>query len=209
MGLDPPMKKLRTPLLALMSICTLGACDREAPVSGGDIAGCATRAYDTIGGPINLVDHNGKAVTEEDFKGRDTLVYFGFTHCPDVCPATLSMTGAALDLLPDDMEKPLTMLIGVDTERDTPESLTAYIESNGFPEDMVGLSGDDAAIRAAANAFKSDYKRVELPDSAAGYTMDHLSVLYLMDKDWKLKTFFPSHEAYPQAIATCLESLAD
>ena len=200
-------KPINRSLITATLAAVLVSCGSEtSPVSGGDLAGCATRAYDTIGGPISLTDHTGNAVSEADFKGQDSLIYFGFTYCPDVCPMTLMTTGAALEKLPETANKPRTILISVDPERDTPEQMALYIDSNGFPEDMVGLTGTPAQIKAAADAFKTSYKRIDLPDSAAGYTMDHLSILYLMDEDWKLKTFFTS-EATPDDIAECITAL--
>lgn len=209
------LMKKRTLFGGLLAALVMTACDSSGgsssdseAIAGGDIAGCATRAYGNIGGPISLINQDGERVTQKDFKGRESLVYFGFTHCPDVCPTALTVAGAALDMLPDDVEKPRTILISVDPERDTPELLASYVESNGFPEDMTGLTGSNADIEAAATSFRTYYKRVDMPDSAAGYTMDHLSILYLMDKDWKLKTFFPGSTT-PAQIAECITQLSD
>lgn len=192
-------------MLAAFALASCGPSGSE-PKSGGAQSSCATRAYDHIGGPFSLIDHTGKPVTQDDYKGQESLVYFGFTNCPDVCPFALQTIGAAMDLLPDNVEKPRTLLISVDSEQDTPEVMAAYIRSNTFPEDIVGLTGADADIKAAANAFMSSYKRIDTPDTTLGYTMDHTSILFLMDKDWKLKTFFTS-EASAQTIATCIAQL--
>ncbi|ACT60695.1 electron transport protein SCO1/SenC [Hirschia baltica ATCC 49814] len=203
-------KSLLTSALAvtlLVSACGPNNNSSSAGSSGGGST-CASRAYENIGGPISLVDHTGAPVTQEDYKGKETLVYFGFTNCPDVCPFTLSVVGAAMDLLPADVEKPRTLLISVDPEQDTPEALAQYVESNGFPDELIGLTGTPEAIKAAADEFKTSYKRIDAPDSTMGYTMDHLSILYLMDKDWKLKTFFTS-EAAPKDVAGCITELAD
>ena len=193
---------------AALSACNQSNERSSGPTSGGDVAGCSTRAYDNIGGPISLIDHTGTRVTEEDFKGQETLVYFGFTYCPDVCPISLTQVGAAIDLLPDGVQAPRTMLISVDPERDTPAAMAAYIESNGFPEDIVGLTGTLEEIEAAASEFKSSFRRIEMPDSAAGYTMDHMSILYLMDKDWRLKTFFATSATSPREMADCIAALS-
>lgn len=171
--------------------------------SGGAQSGCLTRAYPEIGGPIALTSHTGEAVTEADFKGRYTLVYFGFTFCPDVCPLTLGTLGAAIRLLPEGTLAPETVLISVDPERDTPEELAIYITNNSFPEDLTGLTGSQEAIRAAADAFKADFSRIEQTESLTGYTMDHTNLVYLMDEDWKLKTFF-THSDTAADIAACL-----
>jgi len=184
----------------------LAACSAEAPpppTAGGAVAGCATRAFAEIGGPIALIDQTGREVTEADFKGAPSLVYFGFTYCPDICPGTLVTVDRALKRLPEGITPPRTILISIDPERDTPDALAAYISTNAFPDDIVGLTGSAEAVKAAADAFKTGYTRVDDPDSLAEYTMDHTSILYLMDEDWQLKTFF-THDATPQSIGDCL-----
>jgi cytochrome oxidase Cu insertion factor (SCO1/SenC/PrrC family) len=142
-----------------------------------------------------------------DFAGRPLLVYFGFTYCPDVCPLTLQTVAAAYKKLPEGIEHPQTLLITVDPERDTPEALATYLSSKAFPEGTLGLTGTEAEIRAAADAFKADYARIDQPDSLAGYTMDHTSLLYLMDENWQLQTFF-THQDTPDTIAACLQKVA-
>ncbi len=201
-----------TLLTSALSVALLtSACGQAPPSTTANTTGgnssCASRAYDNIGGPFTLTDHTGAEVTQESFKGRETLVYFGFTNCPDVCPFTLSVVGAAMDLLPEGAETPQTVLISVDHEQDTPEILSQYVESNGFPEDMIGLTGTPEQLQSVADGFKTSFKRMDMPDSTLGYTMDHLSILYLMDKDWKLKTFFTS-DATPEKVSNCISELA-
>lgn len=198
------MKKLA---LISLPLAALMACqEASAPASQPVAAACTSRAYDNIGGPISMTDHTGARVTEEAYKGKKSLVYFGFTNCPDVCPFTLQTVAAAMDLMPENIEKPRTILISVDPEADTPEALSLYIDSNGFPDDMVGLTGTPDEIRSAADNFKTTYNRIEDPSSTAGYTMDHVSILFLMSEDWKLETFFTSSST-PQDIASCLAAL--
>ena len=210
------MLPMRIPALALL-LAGLAACSpapdtaapgAAVPTSGGAQASCLSRAYPEIGGPISLVSSAGTRVTEADLKGRPTLIYFGFTYCPDVCPMTLTTVAAAYRKLPEGMTPPQTLLISVDPARDTPEALAAYVSSKAFPEGLVGLTGTEEEIRAAADAFKADYSRVEQPDSLAEYTMDHTSLLYLMDADWQLKTFF-THQDTPDTIAACLEQVME
>ncbi len=191
------------------ALFALAACGDQAgspeaePVAGGTQAGCLTRAYDHIGGPISLIDHTGKAVTEADFKGAPSLVYFGFTYCPDICPASLVTIERALRRLPDGVAAPRTILISIDPERDTPEAMADYISTNAFPDDMVGLTGSLDAVNAAADAFVAPFVKVNAPESLAEYTMDHTSIVYLMDEDWTLKTFF-THDATAEIIGECL-----
>ncbi len=186
---------------------TLFACtEARAPDqtgSGGAKAGCDTRAFAEIGGPVSLLSSTGARVTEADFKGRASLVYFGFTYCPDICPMTLVTLNKALQSLPASIDPPLTLLISIDPERDTPDAMAEYISLDAFPDDIVGLTGTQEEIKAAADVFKSGYSRIDQPDSLAGYTMDHTSIIYLMDENWQLQTFF-THDATAGDIADCL-----
>jgi protein SCO1 len=174
--------------------------------SGGVQASCLSRAYPEIGGPISLVSDAGERVTEENFKGHPTLIYFGFTYCPDVCPMTLVNVERAYEQLPEGIEPPQTLLISVDPDRDTPEVLASYVKAPRFPKNLVGLTGTPEEVRAAADEFLSDYSRVEQSDSQSEYTMDHTSLLYLMDEDWQLKTFF-THEDTAETISACLAEI--
>ena len=197
---------MRRNTMIFLAALALAACSAEeavAPTAGGAEAGCATRAFAEIGGPFTLTDHTGAEVTEADFKGRPSLVYFGFTYCPDICPATLVTVDRALQRLPEGTDAPRTVLISIDPERDTPQALADYISANAFPDDIVGLTGSDEAIKAAADGFKMGYTRVDDPESLAEYTMDHTSIVYLMDEDWQLKTFF-THEATAEDMGDCL-----
>jgi protein SCO1 len=105
--------------------------------------------------------------------------------------------------LPEGVEPPQTLLISIDPERDTPEQLAQYVSTKAFPANLQGLSGTPEQVRAAADAFLADYSRIEQPDSQSDYSMDHTSLLYLMDENWKLKTFF-THEDTDETIAACL-----
>ena len=199
------MKILQSVSLGLAGVA-LAACSpsTSGPTAGGAQAGCMSRAYDTIGGPIDLVAHTGERVTEATYKGKPTLIYFGFTFCPDICPGTLVAVKRAYDALPDGIEAPQTLLITVDPERDTPEALADYVATAAFPENLVGLTGTEDEIAAAADVFIAQYERIETPASLAEYTMDHTSLLYLMDENWQLKTFFAEADANPDYIAQCL-----
>jgi protein SCO1 len=202
-------------LAAALGVLAATACTpsdtTSAPAmarSGGAQSGCLSRSYPEIGGPISLVNDKGEAVTEDNFKGRPALIYFGFTYCPDVCPMTLVSVARAYKMLPDGMEAPQTLLISVDPERDTPEALAQYVTTAAFPENLVGLTGTKEQVRAAADSFIADYSRIDDESSSAGYTMDHTSLLYLMDEDWKLKTFF-THDDTSETIAACLAEVLE
>jgi protein SCO1/2 len=198
--------RLSAAIMAAMFTAACGPAKPVEPTAGGSAGGCMSRAYPNIGGPISLVNQDGDAVTEEAYKGHPTLIYFGFTYCPDVCPMTLVTVKRAYDRLPEGASPPQTLLISIDPERDTPEQLAQYVSTNAFPDNLQGLTGTPEEVRAAADAFLADYSRIEQPDSASEYSMDHTSLLYLMDEDWQLKTFF-THEDTDETIAACLTEL--
>jgi protein SCO1 len=131
-----------------------------------------------IGGPFTLTDQNGRNVTDQDFKGKPFLVFFGFTHCPDVCPTTLFEVSEVLGKLGPDAERVSALFITIDPERDTPAQMKDYLSS--FNPRLLGLTGDPAAIAAVAKAYRVYVKKVPQGDD---YTMDHTALVYLMDKD--------------------------
>jgi len=131
-----------------------------------------------IGGPFKLTDQNGKVITEQDLKGHPFLVFFGFTHCPDVCPTTLFEVSEVMRALGPDAERARALFITVDPERDTPAVMKDYLSS--FDPHLSGLTGDPAEIAAVAKAYRVYFKKVPLDEG--GYTMDHTAIVYLMDK---------------------------
>jgi len=135
----------------------------------------------SVGGPFELVNQDGKTVTDADFRGKPFLVFFGFTHCPDICPTTLFEVSEVLNRLGTDAEKVNAIFVTVDPERDTPEKLKLYLSS--FHPRLSALSGSPAQIEAIKKAYFVYAKRVPL--EGGGYTMDHTSVVYLMDKQGK------------------------
>jgi cytochrome oxidase Cu insertion factor (SCO1/SenC/PrrC family) len=140
-----------------------------------------------VGGPFSLSDPNGKRVTDKDFRGRYLLVFFGYTFCPDVCPAALQVIGAALDQLGPEGEQIAPVLISIDPARDTPEKMGAYVKS--FHPRMIGLTGSPEETAAAVKAYRVYAKKVPDDRNPSDYTMDHTSVVYLMGPDGNLVTF--------------------
>jgi protein SCO1/2 len=132
-----------------------------------------------IGGPFRLTDQNGARVTDADLKGKTFLVFFGFTHCPDVCPTALYEISQIMEKLGKDADRTAALFITVDPERDTPESMKDYLAS--FDPHIRGLTGDAAALAAVAKAYRVYYKKVPL--EGGDYTMDHTAIVYLMDKE--------------------------
>jgi protein SCO1/2 len=131
-----------------------------------------------IGGPFSLTDQNGQPFSDKDLKGKSFLVFFGFTHCPDVCPTTLFEISEVLRNLGAEADHTAALFISVDPERDTPAAMKDYLAN--FDPHIRGLTGDAAALDAVAKAYRVYYKRVPL--EGGDYTMDHTAIVYLMDK---------------------------
>jgi protein SCO1/2 len=132
-----------------------------------------------IGGPFHLVDQNGKPFGDQDMKGKPYLVFFGFTHCPDICPTTLFEMSQLMRKLGPDADRVGVLFITVDPGRDTPALIKDYLAS--FDPHLRGLTGDQAAIDQAVKDYRVYVKKVPLQGS--DYTMDHTAIVYLMDKD--------------------------
>lgn len=192
-------------LVALFGVFTLLLVRGAMPGGAPGTAMVRTSGEAAIGGPFTLVDHTGATVTEADFAGRPMLIYFGFTYCPDICPFSLQVLADALSRLPEDQRGQFQpLLISVDPERDTPQVLAEYVTSPAFPDNLTGLTGTPEQVRAAAQAYKVYYARVEDPQSAGAYTMDHASLIYLMDGEGEFVDVFP-HHATPDEIAARLQ----
>jgi protein SCO1 len=135
-----------------------------------------------IGGPFTLIGHDGKPVTDQAFRGKYMLVFFGFTHCPDICPAELQVMSAALDELGPKANEIIPIFITLDPERDTPQAVTEYVRN--FGQRFVGLTGSPEQVAAAAKAYRVIYSKFQeegaKPDN---YTIDHVALVYLMGKD--------------------------
>ena len=129
-----------------------------------------------IGGPFRLTSHEGKPFTDADLKGKPFAVFFGFTHCPEVCPTTLYDLTQDLEALGKDSDKMRVAFITVDPAQDTPELMKTYLSS--FDPRIVGLTGTDDEIAAVAKAYKIYYRKVP---TDSDYTMDHSATIFLMD----------------------------
>ena len=163
-----------------------------------------------IGGPFTLVDQTGAPVTEADFAGRPMLIYFGFTYCPDICPFSLQVMAAALELMPEEQRAEFQpILITIDPERDTAEQLALYISSSAFPDNLVGLTGSPEQIAAVAGEYRVIYRRA-LEEGAPEdtYTMDHTSLIYLMDRQGEFHSVY-AHGTPPAQLAEGLQDFLE
>ena len=134
-----------------------------------------------IGGPFQLTDQSGQTVTEKSLQGRPTLIFFGFTHCPDVCPTALFEISELLHAMGNDADRVNAYFVSVDPERDSKEAIKDYLSS--FDPHLKGLTGDPEAISKVLSAYRVYAKKVPLKDG--DYTMDHTALTYLMDRDGK------------------------
>ena len=150
-----------------------------------------------IGGPFRLTDQNGKTISDQDLKGHPFLVFFGFTHCPEICPTALADISQIMDQLGPDAGKVNALFVTVDPERDTPEVLKDYLSS--FNPRFKGLTGDLAAIAQVAKSYRVYMKKVPLDNG--DYTMDHTALVYLMDKNGKFVSPFSLRRRPEEAAA--------
>ena len=150
-----------------------------------------------VGGPFQLTDQNGRTVTDRDLRGHPFLVFFGFTHCPDVCPTTLFELSEVLGKLGADAERVRALFVTIDPERDSPAQIKDYLSS--FDPHLIGLTGDQAAIDAVAKAYRVYVKKVPLEHG--DYTMDHTALVYLMDKEGRFVAPFKLNRSAGDAAA--------
>ncbi|KAK8714006.1 hypothetical protein V6N13_149208 [Hibiscus sabdariffa] len=140
-----------------------------------------------IGGPFSLINDEGKRVTEKDFMGKWSLVYFGFTHCPDICPDELQKLAAAIDKIKEKAGiEVVPVFISVDPERDTVEQVHEYVKE--FHPKLVGLTGSPEEIKKVARSYRVYYMKTAEEDS--DYLVDHSIVMYLMDPKMEFVKFF-------------------
>lgn len=175
------MKPFVTALLLGMAIALAGCGERgDKPVFKlTDVTGAS------FGKTIELRDHNGQPRTLADFKGKVVALFFGFTHCPDVCPTTLAEMAVVMKELGEDAARMQVLFVSVDPERDTAEVLKRYVPA--FHPSFLGLTGNAEEIARAAKEFKIFYQKQKLP--GGGYTMDHSAGTYILDGEGRLRLF--------------------
>ena len=167
---------------ALATALSVAACGNDGSTNVAQSSGaqntCMSRGDYGWGDPFSLIDQTGTPVTQEDYMGRPTLMYFGYTVCPDACPVIMEKITYALDELPEGMVHPRVMLISFDPERDTPEVMKEYTDY--MHPRMIGLSGSPEQVKAASQAYRTYYKKQPAEDGDEEYYLvDHSTFTYL------------------------------
>ena len=155
-----------------------------------------------VGGDFTLTDQNGKTVDQTILNGKWTLVFFGFTYCPDYCPTTLGVLNAVQERMGDKADDLQIVFISIDPERDTPQMLKDYLSSDGFPDGVIGLTGTPEQVAKAAKAYRAFYQKV---GEGEGYTMNHGLTVYLMGPDGQFRSAV-AHDLGPSRTATLIEN---
>ncbi|MFN3471810.1 MAG: SCO family protein [Aquificaceae bacterium] len=191
------MRKL-TFLIALI-LAFIASCKKQHEFYG--------HIFDQPAYNFELTDHNGKRVRLSDYtsQGKIVFIFFGYTHCPDVCPAALETMAKMMKYLkPEEAKRVQVLFISVDPERDTEETLKGYVPY--FDPTFIGLRGSEEEIRKVAKEYKAYYRKVE-GQSAGGYLIDHTATIYLITPDNKIKLLYTPSKQDPQKMAEDIRSL--
>lgn len=178
-------KEALIPYMLLVAALVGGLLWHESETVPG-LGRTVTTGQVAVGGPFRLTDQTGKPVSDQDFRGRFMLIYFGYSFCPDVCPTTLQVMSDAIGKLGDKARRITPVFITIDPERDTPRVLKDYM--NAFGPNFVGLTGSAAAIKDVEKKYRVYAEKKPL--KGGSYGMDHSSVLYLMGPDGRLVTYY-------------------
>jgi protein SCO1 len=197
--LQTAQRRAKIFFLGLLTVM-LAACSDQADFVGSDITS------GDIGQGWTLTDHQGVARQADSFPGKASVVFFGFTQCPDVCPAALAEVATAMQMMGEQAKNVQVLMITVDPERDTPPLLGEYLEAfdQGLPTRFLGLRGSPEDLRKTASAFRAYYAKSPTPDGS--YTMDHSASFYLFDPQGKARVLL-SNQAGPEALAQDLKAL--
>lgn len=161
----------------------------------------ATASGEPYGVPFTLVDQDGDAITEQAFRGQPTVLFFGFTHCPEICPTTLYELSSWFAELGDEGADIKAYFVSIDPERDTPELLGDYI--SGVTDRVRGITGEPDAVREMARGFNIYFKRIDMDDG--DYTMDHTASILLLDSQGRFRKTI----AWGENSETALQKLRD
>ena len=188
-------------ILALIAVLALALAILTGLAVRRGVLGPAPQTA-AVGGPFQLVDTTGRTVDQEVLKGKWSVVFFGFTHCPDICPTTLFELGQVEPLLGPAAKDFQSVLISVDPQRDTVAQMKAYVANPSFPKQLLGLTGTQAQTDAAAKAYKVYHQKVgEGPD----YTVNHAAYSYLMNPKGQFACVLP-YELTPEQTAAKIQA---
>lgn len=155
-----------------------------------------------VGGPFTLTNQDGQVVDQSILEGKWSLVFFGFTYCPDYCPTTLGVLNAVQEKMGDKAKDLQIVFISIDPERDTPQMLKDYLSSDGFPDGVIGLTGTPEQVAQAAKAYRAFYQKV---GEGEGYTMNHGLTVYLMGPDGRFRSAV-AHDLGPSRTAVLIQN---
>ena len=155
-----------------------------------------------VGGPFTLTNQDGQVVDQSILKDKWTLVFFGFTYCPDYCPTTLGVLNAVQERMGDKAKDLQIVFISIDPERDTPQLLKDYLSSDGFPKGVIGLTGTPEQTAQVAKEYRAFYQKV---GEGEGYTMNHSLTVYLMGPDGQFRSAV-AHDLGPDRTAKLIEN---
>ena len=187
------MSGMRNAMLAVGGLIAVGAAGaagtHAAGLWGNDPAACSgTVVTAPLGGPFTLTAHTGETVSRDDLKGTPTLLYFGYSTCPDICPMELTDMAEAADALAERGVDVRTAFVTVDPARDDQARMAEYV--GFFHDEMIGLTGEKAATDTAAKAYKVWHRQVDDPDLPGGYAVDHTGYVYLLDEEARTTAVF-------------------
>jgi protein SCO1 len=198
---QPPRVALAAAMLgALVILGSAAFLALELHDSAHGVSG--TLLGSAIGGPFTLVDQDGKTVTNTALEGKWLLVYFGYTHCPDECPTTLNNIALALKDLGATRSEVRPVFITIDPARDTPQVMKNYVAAFNAP--ILALSGSAAQVAKAADAYRVYYAKH--PEAGGDYSMDHSSIVYVMDPKGRFAASFSDQDS-PTQMAARLQKL--
>ena len=182
--------------LATVTVVVVTGRDRAQAVAEGTATG-----QPAVGGPFQLVNQDGQAVDQTMLDGRWSLVFFGFTYCPDFCPTTLTSLEATRTLLGSAADNLQIVFVSIDPERDTPRALKDYLSSDGFPPGVIGLTGTPEQVADAAKVYRAYFQKV---GDGEDYTMNHSLTVYLMGPDGQFRSAL-GHDLGPERSAQLMQ----
>ncbi|WP_024354251.1 SCO family protein [Brevundimonas naejangsanensis] len=182
--------------LGLITMVVVGGRQQAAQTTD------AATGQPLVGGPFTLTNQDGQVVTEKILEGKWSLVFFGFTYCPDYCPTTLGVLNAVQERMGDKAKNLQIVFISIDPERDTPQMLKDYLSSDGFPDGVIGLTGTPEQVAQVAKEYRAFYQKV---GEGEGYTMNHGLTVYLMGPDGRFRSAV-AHDLGPSRTVALIEN---